>query len=134
MSIAMTTPIPVNVVCAIICDGQGRVLVAQRPPHKALGLKWEFPGGKVELGEAPEAALHREIREELGCEIAITEALPSYTHDYGATTIRLIPFQCRLVPADAVPHPTEHVGLAWLHPYELKLCDLADADRPLVEH
>ena len=65
----MATPsAPVPVVCAVI-ERAGRVLLAQRPPSKLLPLKWEFAGGKVEPGEDPAAAIIREIREELGCEI-----------------------------------------------------------------
>src|SRR5258706_7701980 len=82
----------IPVVCAVIEDGAGRVLVAQRPAHKHLGLKWEFAGGKVEPGEAPEAAVVREIKEELGCEIAIIRPLARFTHDYGSVVIEMIPF------------------------------------------
>jgi 8-oxo-dGTP diphosphatase len=67
----MPASAPIPVVCAVIVDERGRALVAQRPAHKHLGLKWEFPGGKVELGETPESAMLREIEEELGCAIVI---------------------------------------------------------------
>ena len=73
-SVISPASIPVPVVCAVI-ERNGRVLIAQRPLHKLLPLKWEFAGGKVEPGEAPAAAIVREIREELGCEIVITRAL-----------------------------------------------------------
>jgi 8-oxo-dGTP diphosphatase len=95
----MNSPLPV--VCALIEDGAGRVLLAQRPAHKHLGFKWEFPGGKVEAGEPPAAALARELREELGCEVTALAALPCSRHDYGSVTIEMIPFVCRLAPAIA---------------------------------
>lgn len=123
---------PVPVVCAVIADAAGRVLLAQRPAHKHLGLKWEFPGGKVEPGEAPEAALVRELREELGCEVAALRALPRFTHDYGAVTIAMIPFRCTLAPGSPPPHAHEHVALAWVAPGDVRAYDLAPADWPVV--
>lgn len=125
--------VAIPVVCAVIEDGPGRCLVAQRPGHKHLGLKWEFAGGKVEPGEQPEAALQREIKEELGCEICITHPLPRFTHDYGTVTIEMIPFVCRLHPTSPAPHPHEHVAVRWVSPTELHTLDLAAADLPVIE-
>lgn len=122
----------IPVVCAVIEDGGGCVLVAQRPAHKHLGLKWEFAGGKVEPGEAPAAALVREIREELGCTITITQALPPFRHDYGDVLIEMMPFVCVLAPESPVPHPHEHIALRWVAPAELHSVDLAPADWPVV--
>lgn len=118
--------------CAIIEDAAARVLVAQRPPHKHLGLKWEFPGGKVEAGEAPEAALVREIQEELACAIRIVRALPHSHHDYGNIAIEMIPFVCRLETGSPAPHPREHVAVRWVAPADLASLDLAAADLPVV--
>lgn len=129
----MTPPSPIPVVCAIIENAAGRVLVAQRPVHKHLGLKWEFPGGKVEPGEPPAAALQREIKEELGCEIVPGRALPRFTHDYGSVVIEMIPFVCTLAPASPPPHPHEHAAVAWLTLAEIAALDLAPADWPIVE-
>ena len=123
---------PVPVVCAVI-ERNGLVLIAQRPPHKLLPLKWEFAGGKVEPGEDPAAAIVREIREELGCEITITCALPSFTHDYKTVVIEMIPFICALNPTSPEPHPHEHVALAWVEPGKLTGYDLAAADLPVVK-
>jgi 8-oxo-dGTP diphosphatase len=124
-------PLPVPVVCAVI-ERDGLVLLAQRPPHKLLPLKWEFAGGKVELGEAPTAAIVREIREELGCDIIITRALPPFIHDYKTVVIEMIPFICALTTASTEPHPHEHVALAWVKPADLTTYDLAAADLPVV--
>jgi 8-oxo-dGTP diphosphatase len=123
--------IPIPVVCAVI-ERDGLVLLAQRPPHKLLPLKWEFAGGKVEPGEAPAAAIVREIREELGCDIVITRALPGFTHDYKTVVIEMIPFVCALTPVSPEPHPHEHVALAWVKPGDLFSYDLAAADLPVV--
>lgn len=131
----MALPLPpIPVVCAVIEDAAGRVLIAQRPAHKHLALKWEFPGGKIEPGEAPAAALLRELREELGCEVAIVRALPRCTHDYATVVIAMTPFVCRLTPTSPVPHPHEHVALRWVDRAELSdpALDLAAADLPVV--
>jgi 8-oxo-dGTP diphosphatase len=124
--------VPVPVVCAVIEDGRGLVLVAQRPAHKQLPLKWEFAGGKVEPGESPEGALVREIREELACEIVVGRALPRFVHDYGHFAIEMIPFICRLAHGSPAPHPHEHVAVKWVAPSELHQLDLAAADLPVV--
>lgn len=108
------------------------MLLAQRPADKLLPLKWEFPGGKVEPGEEAAAAVGREIREELGCTIRVTRALPRFTHDYGRVLIEMIPFVCALESGSPEPRPHEHVALAWAMPAELAGYDLAAADWPVV--
>lgn len=123
---------PVPVVCAVI-EREGRVLLAQRPTGKHLPLQWEFAGGKVEPGEAPEAAIVREIREELGCEIEIVRALPAFVFDYKTVVIRMIPFVARLTETSAEPCAHEHVALAWVSPSEFSRYALAPADWPVVE-
>lgn len=123
------TPIPV--VCALI-ERDDCLLLAQRPAHKHLPLKWEFPGGKVETGEAPADAIIREIREELGCEIVITHALPSFVHDYQTAIIEMIPFVCVLTTTSSSPRALEHVAIAWAKPGELSYYDLAAADLPII--
>jgi 8-oxo-dGTP diphosphatase len=121
----------VPVVAAVIKRG-GRVLLAQRPEHKHLALKWEFPGGKVEPGETAEAAIVREIREELRCEVRVILPLPRFTHCYDRTTIEMIPFLCCLTPGSPEPQAAEHVAIAWVQPGELTGYDLAAADLPVV--
>jgi 8-oxo-dGTP diphosphatase len=120
---------PIAVACALI-ERDGRLLVAQRPPGKALALKWEFPGGKIERGETAAAALVRELREELGLEVEVGRELASVTHDYGDVFITLVPFRC--TPTGAEPHPREHVEARWCTPDEIDALDLADADRPVL--
>lgn len=122
----------IPVVCALI-ERDGRVLLARRPLHKHLGGQWEFPGGKVEPGESPAAALHREIREELGGKITALRALPPTAHDYQTVRIKLIPFICTLA-ADSPPLVVhEHDALAWVLPDELRTHALAPADLPVVD-
>ena len=130
-SVVSPASIPVPVVCAVI-ERDGLILLAQRPPHKLLPLKWEFAGGKVEPGEDPTAAIAREIREELGCDIVITRALAPFVYDYKTVVIEMIPFICALTAASAEPHPHEHVALAWVKPADLTTYDLAAADFPVV--
>lgn len=129
----MPERVAIPVVCAVIEDEAGRVLLAQRPAHKHLGLKWEFAGGKVEPGEAPEAALQRELKEELGCDVAIVRPLPRFTHDYGSVVIEMIPFVCMLTATSCAPHPREHVAVRWVARGELNTIDLAPADWPVVD-
>ncbi len=132
MSEAASPVRPVPVVCAVI-ERDGLVLLAQRPPHKLLPLKWEFAGGKVEPGEDAAAAIVREIREELGCAIVVERALPRFTYDYGRVVIEMIPFVCALAKDSCAPHPHEHVAIAWVKPDELTRYDLAAADYPVIE-
>jgi 8-oxo-dGTP diphosphatase len=122
----------IPVVCALI-ERDGRLLIAQRPANKHLPLKWEFPGGKVEAGEDPAAAIIREIREELGCDIVITRALASFIHDYKTVVIEMLPFVCTLTSNSPAPHATEHVAIAWVDLEKLATYDLAAADLPIIE-
>ena len=128
----MTTSAPIPVVCALI-ERNGCLLLAQRPAHKHLPFKWEFPGGKVEPGEDPAAAIVRGIHEELGCEVTGLRALPRFPFDYGTVVIEMIPFACVLAPASPEPHPHEHVALAWVPTADLLRYDLAPADVPVIE-
>ena len=122
---------PVPVVCAIIVRGD-LIMLAQRPPDKKLGGLWEFPGGKVERGETAEAALHRELQEELGCTVRITQALASFVHAYSWGSIELIPFVCELAADSPEPHPHEHTALVWVERAQLSSYELAPADVPLL--
>jgi len=120
----------IEVVCAVIENERGEVLAARRPAHKALGGKWEFPGGKLHHGETPWQALQREIREELQVEIAIVAALTPVTHAYPGFQIRLIPFRARIISGD--PVAVEHTELRWVKPGEPGTLDWAEADIPVL--
>jgi 8-oxo-dGTP diphosphatase len=119
-----------EVVCAVLFDPTGRILAAQRAPGKPLAGKWEFPGGKIEPSESPEAALQREIREELGCEIELGVALPAVYHAHANSTITLLPFVARLVHGSPVAH--EHAALEWVALDSAHALDWAEADRRIL--
>ena len=119
-----------EVVCALIRDDQGRVLAAQRPAGKSLAGKWEFPGGKIEPGEAPESALQREIREELGCEIEVGPPLPVVHHVYPGGVICLRPFLARV--SSGAPTALEHAALQWVALDDAAAIDWAEADRSVL--
>lgn len=122
---------PIHVVCAVI-DQNGLILCAQRSDTMALPLKWEFPGGKIEPGEAEEPALKREILEELNVDIEILERLPE--HDCAYTPekiIRLIPYRCIIKDVSQL-QAREHAELRWVERHKLLELDWAAADVPVV--
>ena len=123
---------PIPVVCAILVR-EDRLLLAQRPEGKHLALKWEFPGGKVEPGEEPAAALIRELQEELGCSVNIVAALQRSEHTYDRGTIEMIPFVCELNASSAEPAAHEHAAIVWVTIDQIEGYDLAPADWPVVE-
>jgi 8-oxo-dGTP diphosphatase len=120
----------VAVVGAVIVD-DGLVLCAQRGPHGALAWLWEFPGGKIELGEVARGALKREIAEELGCVVEVGDEVTTTTHVYEFGVVTLTTFWCRLV--EGTPDLTEHAGIRWLAPTDLDTLAWAPADIPAVE-
>ena len=122
----------VQVVCALIEDAEGRLLLAQRPAHKHLGGFWEFPGGKIEPGETTHEALHREIHEELGCRLVLGDSLSPVTHAYPSVTVRLLPYLARLAPDSPPPEPREHAALRWVAAQELSTLALPEADAPIL--
>ena len=118
-------------VTAAVIFKDGKVLVAQRGPKDKLANKWEFPGGKVEGNETPEACLQREIKEELGLEIKVGEYLCSSFYDYDYISIELMAFACETVSGE--PNNNEHQKLIWVDPSQLINLDMAPADLPIVE-
>ena len=119
-----------EVVCGVIGDVDGRVLACRRPDGGHLAGFWEFPGGKVEEGETPAAALVRELREELGIEVAVEKSLTPVTWDYGRGPFRLLPFHCRILHGD--PAPLEHSEIRWCRPAEASQLAWAAADEPVL--
>ncbi|MGO4130904.1 (deoxy)nucleoside triphosphate pyrophosphohydrolase [Janibacter sp. RAF20_2_2] len=120
----------IDVVGAVIVD-DGKILCAQRGPQGQLGGLWEFPGGKIESGETPRAALEREIVEELQCDVKVGDHITTTRHSYDFAVINLSTFWCDL--AAGSPVLTEHSAVRWLEPSGLRLLDWAPADIPAVE-
>ena len=123
------------VVAAALLNAKGEVLLAQRPEGKQLAGSWEFPGGKVEKGETPEAALYRELREELGIEVAEADCEPFWflSHPYPEFGFHL------LMPVYAVrawkgePQALEHAAICWEKPGAMANLNMIEADKGLVE-
>ena len=120
----------IYVVGAVIVS-QGKVLCVQRGPSGSLPGLWEFPGGKIEPGETPQAALIREIQEELRCDIAVGDEVTTTSHEYGFGVVHLTTFYCDLV--FGTPHLVEHTDLVWSEPSDLRRLEWAPADIPTIE-
>ena len=120
------------VTAVALIDPDGRILLAQRPPGKSLAGLWEFPGGKVEPGETPEAALIRELREELGIETkeSCLAPLTFASHGYEAFHLLMPLYVCRRW--QGTPQPKEGQTLAWVAPNRLRDYPMPPADLPLI--
>lgn len=117
--------------CALI-DRDGRVLLAQRPEGKSMAGLWEFPGGKVEAGETPEAALIRELREELGIDTwqSCLAPLTFASHSYADFHLLMPLYACR--KWQGTPQPREGQALRWVRKHELRDYPMPPADVPLI--
>ena len=117
--------------CALV-DGDGRVLIAQRPEGKQLAGMWEFPGGKIEPGETPEETVVRELREELGIEtkVACLAPLTFASHAYESFNLLMPLFVCRRYWG--IPQAQEGQALKWVRPKKLRDYPMPPADEPLI--
>lgn len=124
-------PILLVVACALV-DADRRVLIAQRPEGKSMAGLWEFPGGKVEPGETPEAALIRELDEELGIETreACLAPLSFASHAYESIHLLMPLYVCR--KWQGTPVSREHTALKWVRPQALRDYPMPPADEPLI--
>lgn len=115
-----------------LIDSEGRVLLAQRPEGKSMAGLWEFPGGKIEPGETPEAALVRELHEELGIETwnSCLAPLTFASHSYDDFHLMMPLFACR--KWNGIPHPREGQVLQWAKVSELRDYPMPPADVPLI--
>lgn len=120
----------IDVVAAILIK-DGKLMLAQRPEGKHMGLRWEFPGGKVEKGETPEAALERELKEELAIETKTGSLYREEIHRYPEKTVRLM--FCFTSLISGTPQPVEEAQVGFFDIKEAEALDLADADRLLFE-
>jgi 8-oxo-dGTP diphosphatase len=118
-------------VVAAILERGGRVLIAQRRRAGRHPLKWEFPGGKVEPGEDPRAALFRELREELGIEARDAAELDSYEVRYGDGPVLSLMF-FRVANFEGEPRNLNFERLVWERPERLAGYDFLEGDRPLL--
>ena len=115
-----------------LVDADGRVLLAQRPEGKSMAGLWEFPGGKVEAGESPEAALIRELQEELGVDTwqSCLAPLSFASHAYDGFHLLMPLFICR--KWQGIPEPREGQVLKWVRPMALRDYPMPPADIPLI--
>ena len=123
---------PLFVVAVALIDADGRVLLQQRPPGKAMADLWEFPGGKVEAGETPESALIRELEEELGIHTHASCLAPATfaSEPLGDRHLLLLLYVCR--KWEGVPHPHHATALKWVRPAQMYALPMPPADLPLI--
>jgi 8-oxo-dGTP diphosphatase len=126
-------PAPMHVMAGALVDAQGRLLLAQRPPGKHLAGAWEFPGGKLEPGEAPLEALARELREELGVAIDPAGAAPLIRVPWAYGERGLLLDAWRIVRWRGDPAPLDGQGLRWCEPGRVDPASLAPADRAILQ-
>lgn len=120
----------IDVTCAIIRNDDDEILVVQRAEDSDHPLKWEFPGGKINIGESAEKCIVREIEEELSLDVVICGSLNIVEHDYGYKRIRLIPFICDTLMD--LPVLQEHVSYRWVNATDLEKIDFSEADIPVA--
>jgi 8-oxo-dGTP diphosphatase len=121
------------VVAAALVDDRGKVLLQQRLPGRAMAGLWEFPGGKLEAGELPEAALVRELREELGIETDAGSLIPAVfaSAPLGDRHLLLLLYLCREWRGE--PRPLDASALRWAEPEEMRGLAMPPADKPLID-
>lgn len=121
-----------TVVAAALIDGEGRILLQRRAPGRQMAGLWEFPGGKVERGEIPEAALARELAEELGIEVAAEDLVPACfaSAPVGPRHMTLLLYLCRRWRGE--PAALDASALAWLRLAEMRPGEMPPADAPLI--
>jgi 8-oxo-dGTP diphosphatase len=119
--------------CALV-DQDGRILLAQRPEGKSLAGLWEFPGGKVELGETPEECLIRELDEELGIttKVACLAPLTFASHTYESFHLLMPLYVCRRY--EGIPQGREGQNIKWVRPKDLRGYPMPPADEPLIPY
>ena len=120
----------IHVVAGALFDAHGRVLIAQRPAGKHMAGGWEFPGGKVEPGETPRAALIRELQEELGIDVHEAAPLIAYEHEYPHRRVLLDLWVVGCYTGE--PQPLDAPALQWTAIDDLERVGLLEADWPMI--
>jgi mutator protein MutT len=118
------------IVVAAVVEEQGRFLVTRRPAGVHLGGMWEFPGGKIDENEGHAAALEREIREELGVDVAVRDLTYETVHAYPDRTVALYFYRCRLL---GTPRPLLGQEMRWVAREELASLGFPPADKELID-
>ena len=126
----MERPAEIHVVAGAIADADGRVLIAQRPRGRHMAGRWEFPGGKLAVGEEPLQGLKRELAEELGVSVRAARPLIRLRHDYPDRRVLLDVWQ--VTDYEGEPQALDAQALAWVKPDDLPRHDLLEADRAIV--
>jgi 8-oxo-dGTP diphosphatase len=121
----------ITVVAAVIRDAVGRILLTRRPAGVHMAGLWEFPGGKLLEGEAPAAALERELDEELGVTVLVGEPITFAVHEEPRLRILLLFYSAGIT--DGKPTPREGQEIEWVAPAELRRYPTPPADAALVE-
>ena len=119
------------VVAAVIYQDQN-LLLARRKPNKSMGGYWEFPGGKIEVGETPESALARELEEEFDLQVSVGRHVATHRHDYEHIKIELIAHETTIEAGEF--QLRDHDAIVWVTPQEACTYKLAPADIPILEH
>ncbi len=122
------------VVAVALIDQEGRVLLSQRPEGKSLAGLWEFPGGKIDAGETPEAALIRELKEELAIDVTASCLAPLTfaSHTYADFHLLMPLYVCRRWKGQV--HGAEGQAIKWVRAKDLKNYPMPEADIPLIPH
>ncbi len=128
----MTVSPILMVVAAALVDADGRVLVQQRPPGTSMARLWEFPGGKIEPDETPEAALVRELHEELGIVVDHTCLAPAAFASEALGDRHLLLLLYALRKWTGIPEARHATALRWLRPVQMHALAMPPADRPLI--
>jgi len=119
-----------EVVAAVIKNDENKIFCAQRGNYGELALKWEFPGGKIELGETNQEALIREIKEELNTDIDVLDHIITVNHQYQTFKLTMHAYYSNIIQGNL--QLSEHINSKWLDKNELDKLDWADADIPIV--
>jgi 8-oxo-dGTP diphosphatase len=121
----------IEVVAAILINSDNEIFCARRKDEGELALKWEFPGGKIELGESHQEALIREIKEELSTDIKVNDFIMTVKHQYKGFHLTMHAYFAEVVTGNLILN--EHTGFKWLRKEELYSLDWAAADLPIVD-